>query len=693
LKRAFVVLCFGFGALSLASSSLLTGCGGDEHPPIDEGEGLGNTSRPPDQPSFGHTTSEGDADTPEPSEAGADDQQPSAGNDGGPTVSPSSGEGGGGGPAVPTELSVEVLTPTDEDEPAEVFDDTLRASCRIVGAAPDAGTTQAVELDPASVMFELLTRDGEVLDALAGARSKEDPDVFEATFATQNLASGRLRVLCRASDASVIPKYVSAEVMTFIDHGPLVTVISPQPNSPESVLGAVAFEYQIAPDELLKNDDDAALDDLTLSLFGKEFELTERDDEPGTYRTTIDFNDPDLFKEPPTGAVQVAVEATNVRGITHTENYEFVLDGAGPNVTIVSPVVGAIIGGKVTLVISATDDISAIDWNTLVISLNDVLYPYDEAGPWSIAGDSASFTFEGSEVEGSIVQITVNVLVSDFAGNQSPGASALYRRDDKPPRISMNPPNFRVRDAGATPDNCSAPFDPLGVRAAQDGDDVEDVGTYRAMVWDETNSAPGVMAIYPSNTNRDSVDLFVRRPDAPLVINTDQDPECDDIAEEGTRFQQLTALAPGGFGVFEDGGESASPALTDLTEPCTAISTPKPGHLCEEEHSDLTIVVAHPVNASEPLIYAVSPTAGLECTGSGWELPAAGLSEYQGWVCMAVRAFDNAGNRGVSAPIAVCLDSSQIDGLPDCYENDDDKPSCTDGCTLPDEIEPAILRQ
>lgn len=690
MKRAFVVLCFGFGALSLASSSLLTGCGGDEHPPIDEGEDDGNTSRPPDQPSFGHTTSEGDADTPEPSEAGADDQQPSVGSDGGPPVSPS-GDGGGDGPAVPTELSVEVLTPTDEDEPVEVFDDTLRASCRIVGAAPDAGTTQAVELDPASVMFELLTRDGEVLDALAGARSKEDPDVFEATFATQNLASGRLRVLCRASDASVMPKDVSAEVMTFIDHGPLVTVISPVPNSPESVLGAVAFEYQIAPDELLKNDDDAALEDITLSLFGKEFELTERDDEPGTYRTTVDFKDTDLFKEPPTGAVQVSVEATNVRGITHTENYEFVLDGEGPAVNIVNPIKGAIIGGKVTLTISATDDISAIDWNTLVISLNDELYPYDESGPWSIAADSASFTFESKEIEGSIVQITVNVLVSDFAGNQSPGASAIYLRDDKPPRISMNPPNFRVRDAVA--DNCSVPFDPLGERAPQDGDDVQDVATYRAMVWDETNSTPGVNAIYPSNTNRDSVDLFVRRPDEPLVINTDEDPECDDIAEEGTRFAQLTALAPGGYGVFEDGGELEPPALTGLEEACAAVSAPVPPQLCEEEHSDLTIVVAHPVSASEPLIYAVDPTNGLECTGRGWELPAANLSKYQGWVCMAVRGFDNVGNRGVSAPIAVCLDNSQVDGLPDCYGNDDDKPSCTDGCTLPDEIEPAILRQ
>lgn len=671
---------------------MLTGCGGDEHPPIDEGEDDGNTSKPPEKPSFGHT-SQGDAGTAEPSEAGADEQHPTAGLDGSTSVSPSSGDDGGGGPAVPTELSVEVLTPTDEDDPIEVFDDTLRASCRIVGAPPDAGTSQAVELDPASVMFELLTRDGEVLDALAGARSKEDPDIFEATFATQNLASGRLRVLCRASDASVMPKDVSAEVMTFIDHGPLVTVISPEPNSPESVLGAVAFEYQIAPDELIKNDDDAALDSLTLSLFGKEFELTERDDEPGTFRTTIDFKDPDLFKEPPTGAVQVAVEATNVRGITHTENYEFVLDGAGPTVNIVSPIEGAIIGGKVTLVVTATDDISAIDWNTLVISLNNELYPYDEAGPWSINADSASFTFEGSEVEGSIVQITVNVLVSDFAGNQSPGASALYRRDDQPPRISMNPPNFRVRDAGANPDTCSIPFDPLGWRAAQDGDDVEDLAIYRALVWDETNSAPGGGALYPSNTDRESVHLFVRRPDAPLVINTDEDPECDDIAEEGTRFQQLTALAPGGLGVFEEGGESASPAITDLAEPCNAVAAPVPGRLCEEEHSDLTIVVAHPINASEPMVYAVSPTAGLECTGSGWELPGAGFMGYQGWVCMAVRGFDNVGNRGVSAPIAVCLDSSQVDGLPDCYGNDDDKPSCTDGCTLPAEIEPAILRQ
>jgi hypothetical protein len=197
-----------------------------------------------------------------------------------------------------------------------------------------------------------------------------------------------------------------------------------------------------------------------------------------------------------------------------------------------------------------------------------------------------------------------------------------------------------------------------------------------------TNEVPGLEVLHPAYVNRESVDLFVRRADAPLVIDTNDDGVCDDIAEEGTRFQELTALTPVGLPSYSSEGTfEASPVVTD--DLCVPGNSAPP-FLCTEEASDLQAVIGHSVNRAEPLIYAVSPDNSYECTGRGWELPSAGLSDYQGWVCLAVRAFDYVGNRGVSKPLAVCLDNSQIDGPPDCIGQE--PPDCKDGCSDPPEL-------
>jgi hypothetical protein len=596
--------------------------------------------------------------------------------------------------SIPGALAIEMVEPSDETKPEEVYDEAVTAGCRVhEPSGADAGVNSALKLDPSTVVFELISPDDEVLNSLPGAVSEDDATLYEVTFPVQNVDSGRVRLRCRASDASSSPREVSADAQTFIDHGPIVTVINPVEGAPESALGAVAFEYDVSADQLVKGDKEAAIDGVELSLVGRTFTLTERDDKPGVYRTTVDFQDKDIFEEVPTGQIQIAVDATNLRGITHTTKYEFLLDGSGPEVAILAPGETAIIGGKVQLQIQATDDASAIDWNTLVVTLNDDEYPYEENGPWGINGDVATFTFETGDVKGSIEQITVNVLVKDRAGNPSPGTAALYYRDEIPPIVTMNPPNFRAVDTSPTPDACSIPFDPLGI-APEDGQDVPDRAQYRALVWDLTNHAEGSNVEHPSFVNRSSVDLYVRRPDAPLVVDTNDDGQCDDIAEEGTKFQDLTALIPTGSAVYTTmNDDTQAPAIDEWPYGCELVDRTVPPALCAEEASDLTIVVGHAVNKSEPLVYSVSPTDSLECTGQAWELASAGLSNYQGWVCLAVRAYDNVGNRGVSSPIAVCYDNSQIEGEPDCTADKSDKPDCTDGCSAPPQMPPAFVKQ
>jgi hypothetical protein len=212
---------------------------------------------------------------------------------------------------------------------------------------------------------------------------------------------------------------------------------------------------------------------------------------------------------------------------------------------------------------------------------------------------------------------------------------------------------------------------------------VQDLEMYRALVWDDTNFASGINIYHSAGVDRDSVALFARRADGPLVIDTTGDGRCDDIDQESTRFQELTAIDPVGAALYQNtpGEENVSPAIGNL---CVLTDRTPPSRLCEDEVSDLTFVIANNTSEDEPVIYAVSPDTGLECTGRQWELRSAGLQGYQGWVCLAVLGYDKVGNRGVSKPIAVCLDNDQVDGQPSCHTDlSEPAPGCTDGCADP----------
>src|SRR5690606_13556171 len=113
------------------------------------------------------------------------------------------------------------------------------------------------------------------------------------------------------------------------------------------------------------------------------------------------------------------------------------------------------------------------------------------------------------------------------------------------------------------------------------------------------------------------------------------------------------------------------------TDGCaTPPSSNSPRRLCDDE-SDLYTTVNHQSDPNTPVVYAILPNNGDECTGRTWELPAV-LPNYDGWVCMAVRAVDRVGNRGISKPIAVCLDSV-LAGTPDCMSELDSPPDCSSG--------------
>lgn len=647
---------------------MVTACDGDDRAPPADVEVDGMRSPRP----LGATDSRGSGDA----GAGQGDMPGlSSGNDGGA----GSGGSGGAGQASNGEPMVSMLTPTDARSPDEVYDEELLVRCRFEPA-------EGSELDTSTVFFELVNDDEEVLQSLPGARGDE-PNVYEVTFPVQNLDSGPVHARCGVSDSSAESKLGATRATTFIDHGPVVAIITPADGAAESALGAVAFEYRIAPDELIDDDAAAAIGPVRLAVLGEQFELIESSDDPGVYRTTIDFADPEVFEEIPSGVVQVAVAATNQREITHTERYTFLLDGTGPTISLETPKDTSIVGGTVTLELEVEDAVSSVDWDTLEVQLNDEVFPYDANGPWDLDEETVRFTFETGQITGSVVQINLNVRVDDVAGNESAGASALFYRDEQPPIVSLDPPNFRIMEADSSPAICSLSFDPLGSSPAN-GERVWDLARYRALVWDQTNGASGQEVFYLAGTDTSSVDLFVRRAGTPLVIDTTGDGQCDDVDHQGTRFQELTALKATGNVVFrEESDGHIAPIVSEET--CDFVSRSEPKHLCENQASDLTVVIDQPNYDDERAIYVVSPDNGFECTGRSWELRSAGLSGYQGWVCLAVRALDRVANRGVSEPIAVCLENDQVDGLPSCHEDlSEPAPDCTDGCSDPPGISP-----
>jgi hypothetical protein len=283
-------------------------------------------------------------------------------------------------------------------------------------------------------------------------------------------------------------------------------------------------------------------------------------------------------------------------------------------------------------------------------------------------------------------------------GNASSGDSILVLLDNQSPVIDLDPPNVRERKKNGNKLYCSYSFDPVGESATNDGDRVQSMALFRAMVWDRTNTAPGQTNYYYSRTDSSKVFLYIQSdPAQPLLIDTNGDSICDDIAQGGLPSIQMTALTPTGNARFGPDKKEFThpPAVPDYdpdagTSPyCDVERAQAPQRLCASQTSDLSRVVSHRIPGNkEPVIYAVNvgKNASPACTGDRWELAPFARG---GWMCLAVRAEDGAGNVGISRPLRVCLDAPDGGATPECQGDRPPIPAsltCSDGCTPPPSI-------
>ncbi|HXK19673.1 MAG TPA: hypothetical protein VNG33_17805, partial [Polyangiaceae bacterium] len=104
--------------------------------------------------------------------------------------------------------------------------------------------------------------------------------------------------------------------------------------------------------------------------------------------------------------------------------------------------------------------------------------------------------------------------------------------------------------------------------------------------------------------------------------------------------------------------------------------------LCPNHDSDMRFVPFN-VALAEPFVYVVGTPNPNDASCDGIDLAFLPQNQPAGWVCVAARAVDNAGNIGISPPLRICVDDAAAQTHPDCATMSMVPPSCTDGCTPP----------
>ena len=621
----------------------------------------------------------------------------------------SSGTGGTGGTGGVNLLGapvVHVTSPaavTDPNDRAVIVADEIDVLCTATKST-DKG---AKSVDQATVLLELLDGDGLVVETHPGTPTDNENE-YTAHFITRKVGTnGGMSVECQASDTSSPAIMGTDRIDTFVDHGPSITPVAPpvgdadNPPFATAVGQALHVAFKVAEAPVAKGDKGAAIGDVSLTVGGKSFDLTKSN---GQYTATVHLDDPKIFTPTPDGDQKVVIAAADQRSPSAAVNqiaYDFIVDGTGPDITIVSPRWGDVKSGKVAFVIKIADAESGVDPLSVVATINKNDYAYSDTDPsWSydVGNSTFTFNFDTTQIENSLTQATLHVVGSDRVGNESK-ASVLLQLDNVPPLVDLDP--WPVREHKRAANTCSLAFDPVGSLAANDLQVVPDFQTFRALVWEDTNHARGEPNDFAAGADLNSVVLYLQ-PNIKqgLLYDINKDHYCDTLetkdADTGKDLPSipLKAISPQGsswFGSADDEKYSTLNAIFGMPSDCHYENTPNaPTALCPPANSsDLTRVVSWDLDSTVPVVFGVEPLTGPTCTGYGWEI-ASVVSE--GWICAAATAKDKNGNVGISVPIRICYDDGQ-DPPPDCVGNNaTPPPSCVeDGCILPPKFGAGVI--
>jgi hypothetical protein len=655
-------------------------------------------------------------------------------------------------PGAPVVTLVSPASALDPNAAGVITTDTVTVTCKAT-AASLAGSTVNVNSTTITMSqgTEILDKGPDTSVIVDGARV--------ASFNLQSANSGVITFNCQATDSSATPRTgVANPLKLLVDRGPKIKITEPKESSFISKTNAVKFVFTLEDSRIATGDEKSGITKISATVNERPVIVTETPSGSGNYEGQIPLNDRVPFPDSndPFTTAKLTVVAENARSVITEANRTFKVDGSAPIITFVEPTSPVIIGNNVTITFSVDDDGSGVVPETVTVFLgNSASYSFttDQPDMWAHKVDSTfSFTFNAAEVLGTaLTEIFVAVTAGDVAGNTNTnGASILLYLDQRAPKISLDPPTVRDRHATSTGNLvCSNAFDPLG-EAMNDRSIVTNADYYRAFVWDETNSAREGLPQYFSLTDPNRVWLYVHdnvsksvqrvietsptinpssilttfetrlTDDTPLLVDTDSDGICDDIAASpNVPPIQIKPVLPRGNAPWKSEPDEIAFTANDDTRfftpspPLTGCSyqgwdQSESSFLCDKT-SDMVRVVQHEIAGTtpEPVVYGIEPAVSpfVECTGRYLEL--AGLfrvgkidaanhmivtEDTEGWHCLAVKAIDNVGNRGVSPPLRVCYDDPRTTFKPTCAtlvdptqpsrSTDPNYPSCTLKCAL-----------
>jgi hypothetical protein len=341
------------------------------------------------------------------------------------------------------------------------------------------------------------------------------------------------------------------------------------------------------------------------------------------------------------------------------------LDHLPPVITVTAPVNTLIYAGQVAFTVNVMDA-EKITSVTATIGGNHAV----TLGQNAMMPNEWDGTFDSTLIAG-VVAPSVVVRAINAEGLMA-SVSFEITLDNQPPIVEMDPPKVRtsaIDQMMTTKFDCSDAFDPVSPDAPSDGSSVAQLIEFRARIVDLPNSGTVTSTLFIPKAGVQTATLYVLDDTTrPLVVDTNGDGFCDNInplivpviTPNQPNEAATVSLSPvGGAGTpyFSNAAPDGQTSMAGSNLASCVPQMPSPSFMkvCTGEPAQSQII-KEPVTNS-PEIFGIPPADGLNCMGYAFDAVAAHIVD--GWACVAVVATDALGNRSVSPPIRVCIDSDQ----------------------------------
>jgi hypothetical protein len=638
--------------VSLVLLALAAGCSSGEHYPTPSTSDGGLAERP----------IVGDATAEHPGDGGGD----GGGGDGGAGDGCIRG-GGGDGDAASSfhSVCVQIAEPAKDAvlKGSERFTPVIRVTIASRGATEPDASTGATEPHTISEVVVTVTKPGAKMPAVPSTKlpltgaPMQVPETEETIYSFKDTPVDLAKLETGTYEMEVIAttnRGITAKAMTtfVVDAGPVIRIDSPEENEyyRESVTLSVTITDPLAPIK-------------TVTMLVGQQALAFGAPKNNQYSGIIQFN---AFNPPLEGDQLLTVTATNEKDTTTVVRRKFVSDHKGPTISSTIPDTGALIGRVITISAQVSDPAGVLDSSVVaVIAHGDKMFEVKLEPP--ATGSTLpvySALFDTARLPINALFPSISFRASDLLGNQS-SVGYLVSLDNTPPLADLDPPsNFIMVKNVNDVDQCSWPFDPLGMDAVDDLETVNQLFDVRARIEDQGNTPlfGGTDFTPISGIDDTRAQLLVLDDTSKaLLVDTDDDGACDSVnplltptttpmSDSDALLVNLSPITPAGESNF-----FLSPGVErEGKQVCGGGTAAKPPPvLCGTTTMTEALYYA---SSTLPAIYGVPPVANdkLQCVGRQFD--ALGNSVKDGWICLAVAVADKLGNLQVSRPLRVCVD-------------------------------------